>query len=104
MDNILKHNLDDWMITVNEGGSGYWAHAKKWCDADNILQGKHFSVYDIVTNDKLGTFDYNNALRGLYMMSDRYPEHFSRLIEGTYDADDTDLWFQLSIMSEVIYG
>jgi len=37
-------------------------------------------------------------------MKENYPEHYANAITENYDADTADVWFQLVVMDEVVFG
>ena len=42
--------------------------------------------------------------KGLELMRDQYPHHYADLVEEEDDAITGDVWLQLAVFGEVIYG
>ena len=42
--------------------------------------------------------------RGLSLLAERYPRHFAAFLTERDDAPTADVWLQLVVFGEVIYG
>jgi hypothetical protein len=42
--------------------------------------------------------------QGLSTMAEKYPEHFSDMISGNWDAATADVFVQLCVFNDIIYG
>jgi hypothetical protein len=67
-------------------------------------------IYDIESADefedmdKLGDVTYHSMARAFSIMSKDYPSQLGNILSGNYDSDDSDIWFQIATMGEVVYG
>ena len=84
----------------------------KWAKA--LLQGKGVVVYDCYALDDAETEEEKAEARheitiadvqkGLELMRDQYPRHYADLVEENDDLITGDVWLQLTVFQEVIYG
>lgn len=101
-----RERIECLLISAFEGGSNYWI---KWAQA---VQGG--DIYD-------AAFDYGVRIRadgephsrllnlaamhkGLQDMADHHPRHMADFISGNDDATTGDVFLQLCLFGEVIYG
>ena len=87
----------------------------KWAKA--LMFGKGVVVCDLYDDDA-EDFDGNgkfpesakhritmdNVQKGLEMMQEQYPRHYADLVEGNDDAITGDVWLQLAVFGDIIYG
>lgn len=83
----------------------------KWAKA--LMEGKGVVVYDNYEMDselnegETPTKHYltmENVQKGLELMRDEYPRHYADLMEEEDDAITGDVWLQLAVFGELIYG
>ena len=83
----------------------------KWAKA--LMYGKGVVVYDCYEMDnelndgEEPTKHYltmDNVQKGLELMRDEYPRHYADLMEEEDDAITGDVWLQLAVFGELIYG
>jgi hypothetical protein len=113
--------IDDVLITALEGGSNYWYYLlKKDLPApagwqrnptfhyeflDKVYSGASLPVHDAENpKDKLGELNCKSIQRALILMAQDYPEILTSILDENYDAGDADVFFQLCIMGEVVFG
>jgi hypothetical protein len=116
--------INDQLCTALEGGSNYWymigqIDRKHFVKGDTIpdnlvrsfLADKDFylEVYDLESEDEdnpdlLGKVTYESMQKAFSIMSKDYPVTLGSILSGDYDADDSDIWFQIATMGEVVYG
>jgi hypothetical protein len=122
---ISEQTISDQLCTALEGGSNYWymlgdidrTHFIKGNTlVDNLTRSfmadKNYKlpVYDIESAeeledmDKLGDVTYDSMAKAFNIMSKDYPSQLGNILSGNYDSDDSDIWFQLATMGEVVYG
>ncbi|MGQ7794456.1 hypothetical protein ACUN0C_18780 [Faunimonas sp. B44] len=106
---LNKQEVADLMITAIEGGSTYWLEScylqvgttteKPWY-ADPDLYRQDFTLrlefdgeVDVLTKNKL------EKAEGLMPR-----ERLGRVLCGEYDAEDADVFLQLALFGEVVYG
>ena len=79
----------------------------KWATA--LLKGKGVVVYDLYDEDDECNpvkhyLTIDDVQRGLELMRDQYPRHWADLVEENDDLITGDVWLQLTVFQEVIYG
>lgn len=111
---ITEEQIKDVLVTALEGGSNYWYEldikAPKGTPYEDyitqqVISGESIPVYDIEDEDEdrvpLGFINLENMERGFYLYSkDR---DLVYLLDGG-DAEDADMWFQFTVMGEIVYG
>lgn len=88
----------------------------KWATA--LLKGKGIMVYDLYDED-CEDFDGDikdfpktakhhitlaDIKKGLDLMKEKYPRHWADLVEENDDLITGDVWLQLTVFGELIYG
>lgn len=117
---IPNEKIENLIITAVEGGSNYWAKFEfpdKWKDKYKSyvripFHGGEIEVYDIETGELLGVLNQATLKTGLQLMADRKDmtgkqvpaRHFKNLATDTEDAETADVFLQLAVMGEIIYG
>jgi hypothetical protein len=121
--NITKEQIADQLCTALEGGSNYWYMLgdvdriyfdKSLTLVDNLVRSLlvdkeyELNVYDIESDEDepelLGKVTYKSIGNAFTLMGAHYPKQLANIISGDYDADDSDVWFQLATMGEVVFG
>lgn len=88
----------------------------KW--AEGLLHGKGVMVYDCYDEnidedaDDFTQFPksakhhitLDDVRKGLELMRDLYPQHWADLMEENDDAITGDVWLQLAVFGELVYG
>ena len=83
----------------------------KW--AAVLINGGSLVVYDYSDcNNELyeddepskHTLTLKDVRKGLRLMKKEYPSHYADLVEENDDAETGDIWLQLAVFGEVIYG
>ena len=115
----------DLLTSALEGGSNYWYFIgldasrkirlmwggdkndpfvnKMW----NALEtGESIEIHDIEDpeGDPLGSISLKSIEEGEQIMHDKYPGHYADVLNECGDADTGDVWFQLAIMKDIVYG
>lgn len=115
------HQLfSDLLVGALEGGSNYWyflpdlsmvgrRKGEPWSVAIGRAvwhEGAAVPVAD--TNEKegtrLGTLTKASMEKGLDLMMRKHPRHYADLIGGNDDAITADVWFQLAVMGQLVFG
>lgn len=121
--NIPDTLITDMLVTAFEGGSNYWAtlgfvdrthFVKGESLAENVarsvLADKNYKldVYDVESDEDepelLGTMTYASIEKAFNIMANEYTDAYSNIIKEEYDADDSDIFFQLAVMGEIVFG
>jgi len=117
---IPNQKIMDLITTAVEGGSHYWAgfnfpenYKEKYKSYEQIpFRGGKIEVYDIETNELLGSLTEDSIKTGLQLMADRKDlkgkvvpaRHFKNLATDNEDAETADVFMQLSVMGEIVFG
>lgn len=122
--NISEETIKDQLCTALEGGSNYWYMLGN-IDRKHFVKGEplvdnltrsfladkdyKLEIYDYESEDEespelLGVVTYDSIAKAFAIMSQEYPNQLARILTGQYDADDSDVWFQIATMGEVIFG
>jgi hypothetical protein len=129
-----KEDIINLFVDALEGGSNYWYEirhlpkevrykAKEMGQAvseaigEYILNGGYVQFYDAEEDyddddyqekysDKglLGTVDMNSILEAITIIKKDYPEVWENILDEQYDANDADVFLQLCVMGEVVFG
>ena len=109
---LTKNNIIDLFVTSLEGGSNYWyymdlpdnikTYGQSTSEAvgEYILQGGEIYFYDTY----LGYVDMDKVLESIPIIKKDYPEIWERILLEQADAGDADVFLQLCVMGEVVYG
>ena len=123
---LSKEDIINLFVDALEGGSNYWYEIKhiprdvKY-DIDHgnstsesvinyILSDGKIYFYDIENESEdddegyLGYVDMNKLLDGISLLKKNYPDVYENIIMGSYDASDADVFLQLCVMGDVVYG
>lgn len=104
------------LVSALEGGSNYWYYFPdlSMLKKDNtptvdrifdaLLDGKKIEVRDVESGEYLGTLTIRSLNSASYLMFNEYTSHFADVLSGNDDATTADVFFQLAVMQEVIYG
>ena len=101
----------DLLITALEGGSNYWyifldarGNAESIID-DVLINNKTFDVMDIENDtDKLGELSIESIGSGISLFKKDYQEHYQDVINERWDAISADVFFQLCILGDIVFG
>ena len=115
-----NQKIQDLIITAVEGGCHYWAWFKypdNWKDKyksyEQIpLHDGNIEVFDIETDELLGYLNRASIKVGLQLMADckdmkgkAVPaRHFKNIATDNEDAETADVFMQLAVMGEIVYG
>lgn len=122
----IKHlslNVVDSLITAAfEGGSNYWYlinpdslvkpsgfkrdEGVHYALLDAVYQGGSVIVHDVNdVGEILGYLNVANINRGISLMSERYmSSHWKDIITGEWDAETADVFLQLCVMGDIVFG
>ncbi len=117
---IPNEKIENLIVTAVEGGSNYWARFQmpdNWKDkyksyAQIPFEGGEIEVYDIETGELLGVLNRTTIQTGLQLMADRKDmtgkqvptRHFKALATDNEDAETADVFLQLAVLGEIVYG
>jgi hypothetical protein len=117
---IPNQKINDLIVTAIEGGSNYWAkfvfpknYKDNFKSYDEIpMQDGEIEVFDVETDELLGVLNKATIQTGLQLMANckdmkgkKVPNrHFKNLATDNEDAETADVFMQLAVMGEIVYG
>ena len=115
---IDERVIADLLSTALEGGMGYWAAISGYKKPEKpravALPPEIFKYIDyaltggaVYIEDCDGgkhTLDEAAIQRGLWALAEKFPERLRRIVDGDGDAEDGDVFLQLALLGEVVYG
>jgi hypothetical protein len=119
---ITRERIIDAFITALEGGSNYWydiqtlpndvvqavkSNGKTASEAiaEHILNGGYIQFHDIEDESEiLGYVDMDKLLDAINLVKKDYPEVYENIVLEEYDAEDADIFLQLAVMGNVVFG
>jgi len=117
---IPNQKIMDLITTAVEGGCHYWAQFKfpdnykeNYGSYEQIpFKDGNIEVFDIETGELLGILNRATIQVGLQLMADRKDmtgkqvpaRHFKALATDSEDAETADVFMQLSVLGEIVYG
>lgn len=121
--NITDEQRENLLCSAIEGGSNYWYYlgqdactiVEKYGDSSQtpfvtlmwkaIKAGESIPIRDTEDHKTiLGTINIKSIDEGEQIMSDKYPHILADILSDNDDAGTGDIWFQLAVMKEVVYG
>lgn len=129
-----KEDIINLFVDALEGGSNYWYHirhlpkevsykAKEMGQSvseaigEYILHGGYVQFYDAEEeyddddytethseNGLLGTVDMDSILEAITIIKRDYPDVWENILDEQYDANDADIFLQLCVMGDVVFG
>lgn len=120
--NFSDQLREDLLVTALEGGSNYW-YLFRDKDAEDVLsktekgspfsirvwqyikEGNVLEVYDLEDEEELlGVFSLQSIEEGEKIMFENFFSHYSDAKEESWDAETADVWFQVCLMKDVVFG
>jgi hypothetical protein len=117
--NIPDSRIEDLLCDAFEGGSNYWYIIKKFNyppgkDKKSLgiefahiqlpLRGGSLTVGDIEGDMPDKVLDRAAIVKGLKLMSEKYPKHYADFLAENDDATTGDIFLQLALYDEIIFG
>lgn len=113
---VTAQQVCDQIIAAFEGGSNHWIHEVRpvelatgvphnpWYGHYSVFGGDFLIIILAVEDDTQWQLKPDNVRQGLTLMAEKYPDHFKDLIEDNGDAATADVFLQLCLFEEVVYG
>jgi len=114
----MKQLTQELIITAIEGGSNYWslidrenldneattlAFSEKVCQGiDNGLEIKVFDAEDEM--ELLGVLTKQSVKEAWKLMKQDHESHWINAKSDQWDAETADVFFQLAVMGELVFG
>lgn len=117
-----KEDIEDLFVTALEGGSNYWYLIKNIpkeiryqvkelkqplaeAIANHVINGGYIQFFDVENQDELlGTVDMDKLLDAISLLKKDYPDTWNNIIDENADANDADIFLQLAVMGDVVFG
>tara|TARA_R110000824_G_scaffold201667_4_gene385773 strand:- start:1538 stop:1927 length:390 start_codon:yes stop_codon:yes gene_type:complete len=114
---FTQERISDLLCSAFEGGSNYWYEIVRYKfakgKAGSDYKYKHIEVpFDggaIIICDKedpttQAKLDKAAIVKGLELMADKYPDHFKDWVDENADAETGDVFLQLCLFNEIVFG
>lgn len=123
---LTDKRMADLLCCGMEGGIGYWARIVDYVEPEEVWEGKDWEhergVYkhihwpmskggavifcDAEDPDEKPCWrlDRKKMEAGLQLMAEQYPRHFANFINENEDAETGDVFVQLAVLKELVYG
>lgn len=119
---ISLERISDLLTSAFEGGSNYWYMIEKktspttWEIDSCESEGKHYLcdyplnpggallISDLEESEGTHRLDLKSIKKGLEIMADKYPKHYSDFISEDDDADTGDVFLQCCLFGKLIFG
>jgi len=113
--NVPDSRIADLFICAVEGGSTYWCNKirplieeeKKFSYYNYMLCGGFIAYIDEEVEEgsgleyRVARAEIDNALK---LMAEKYPQHYADFMNENEDADTGDVFLQLCLFKEVVFG
>lgn len=100
--------IEDLLVGAFEGGSNYWIKSIK------RVTERHPDIYQAAFGDGLHIradgepqprhLDRGHLEQGLRLLAEKHPSHMADILDGNDDATTADVFLQLCLFGEVVYG
>lgn len=117
---VSDERIQDLLTSALEGGSNYWYIIKKYNYPPGQtrqslgIQFPHtelpFKGGSLLIGDIEGDKEYDKILdrsaiqKGLQLMAEKYPKHYADFLSKNDDAATGDVFLQLALFGEVVFG
>lgn len=121
---IPLHRVADMLCCAFEGGSNYWCVIKKTKAPEKFdfrfmpdlldkpcsytdyptNQGGYLIVGDIEGDEEDAMLNLASIHQGLQVMAEKYPRHFTDLLNDNDDAETGDVFLQCCLWGDAIFG
>ncbi|WOF44318.1 hypothetical protein KNJ79_05145 [Sphingopyxis indica] len=106
--------LADLMVTAIEGGCGYWASDLELVSGTDEYEPPYYadarfylSPFKLALTDcmrDVHTIESDTLEKGWRLLNELYPRRALAVVEETYDAEDADVFLQLAVFGEIVFG
>jgi len=113
---IPFQRVDDLIVTGIEGGTNYWMtvegawNGKVWGNLLKTIKAKKFVLSNRIAEEEEGgeiitkTITEKVIQEALQLMAERHPRHFRDFTEENEDGITGDVFIQLCVLGDIIYG
>jgi hypothetical protein len=119
---FTNQDIEDLFVTALEGGSNYWYYLKNLpkevkynikergqataeAIANHVINGGYIQFFDVEDeNELLGTVDMDKLLDAISLIKKDYPDTWNNILDENADAQDADIFLQLAVMGDIVFG
>ena len=112
---VSKENVSDLLCCAFEGGSNYWYMDLEVHRAKGDKRPSDYTMVPLTDNGYMSFIADDNpstALRldiaairkGLELLHENYPRHWEDFVNGDFDATTGDVFLQLCVFTDIVYG
>lgn len=113
---MKKKIYKDLFVTAYEGACSYWGAVEidipresEQAESEAVFEsiwsdGVEYKVTDCEDGESLGVINKANLKRGMRLMKQDYRWHHNDVTGENWDAITADVFLQLSVMGEIVYG
>lgn len=111
MPHLVAWDIANLLVTCFEGGSNYWidkiqfvgnAKGSPWYDEPSNFEGEFKISFEI--DGSIYELTPWTIRAGTALLIQHYPHRWSAIQSDDHDADDADVWLQLCLFGDVVYG
>lgn len=106
--------LADLMVTAIEGGCTHWAESLELLEGTDLFEPPYYAdpkfysfPFKLALTDCEGdvhTLTIDELTKGWSLLLQLYPRRALSAQDESYDAEDADVFLQLAVYGDVIYG
>ena len=116
---VTEQMVEDLLCCAFEGGSNYWYMIDSFNYPEGATQkslgiefpqlelpfrGGSLTISDIEDGDTKKTLDIKAIENGLKLLATKYPSQWQAFISENHDGDTGDVFLQLCLFGEVVFG
>ena len=108
---VTQEQIEDLITCAIEGGSNYWYRIESDTKGDYsktalTVKGLVISNHMVLDEDKprQGVLNIDSIASALRLMASKHPNAINDVITGNADAYTGDIFLQLAVFGEVLYG
>jgi hypothetical protein len=115
---INAQHVADLMVTAFEGGSNYWIESLSivkvtpkpegdtknypWYAYAGVYEDPELEIHVEVKNEEPVVFKYESIQKGLDLLYEKYPQHITEILDGSFDAETADVFLQACLFGDII--
>ena len=113
---ITWDKITDQLVAALEGGSNYWlqcfepqvgrerATETPWYADHKVWSGEFVINCQAWEDDAVYLFDRQKVINGLNWLAANHPDRIAEIVEETGDADTADVFLQVCLFGDIVYG
>lgn len=120
---LTDERRQDMLVGALEGGSNYWylfhevacekIETVSASDGDKtfvdrlwaaLQAGFDIPVHDVEEEEQIGSISMTRIIEGEKLMREKHPHHWADILKEQDDASTADVWFQMVVLKELVYG